>query len=142
MILLVMPVRSLTGCALLCLWRTVAGTQLVLSYHMNAAVMCEFSKDEWTSGLVKLNVDSVDKLKRKLPEMRDSLKAEDRFRDVYNYAYLFSREVRRAGRSTGPHSTKRAARRTVPAPLEGGACLRAYGGERGARRAAQTSKGT
>lgn len=36
----------------------------------NAAVMCEYSKDEFTSGLVKLGVDSIDKLKRKLPDLR------------------------------------------------------------------------
>lgn len=60
----------------------------------NAQVMCEYSKEEFTSGLVKLGVDSVDKLKRKLPELRAELKHDDKFREVYSFAYNFSREVR------------------------------------------------
>ncbi|KAG2452598.1 hypothetical protein HYH02_002835 [Chlamydomonas schloesseri] len=65
---------------------------LVISQYMNAAVMCEYSKDEFTSGLVKLGVDSIDKLKRKLPDLRAELKSDTKFRDVYSFAYNFSRE--------------------------------------------------
>jgi hypothetical protein len=61
---------------------------------MNAAVMCEFTKEEFTQGLVKLNCDSIEKLKKKLPELRTELQDADKFRDIYNYAYMFSREVR------------------------------------------------
>ncbi|PNH09928.1 DCN1-like protein 1 [Tetrabaena socialis] len=65
---------------------------LVICYYMSAAVMCEYSKEEFTGGLVKLGVDSVDKLKRRLPELRAELRAEAKFREVYSYAYNFSRE--------------------------------------------------
>ncbi|KAG1667415.1 hypothetical protein FOA52_004832 [Chlamydomonas sp. UWO 241] len=65
---------------------------LIISYYMSAAVMCEYSKQEFTTGMLKMGVDSVEKLKKKLPELRMELKSEDRFRDVYNYAYMFSRE--------------------------------------------------
>ncbi len=58
--------------------------------------MCEYSKEEFTSGLVKLGVDSMDKLKRKLPELRAELKHDDKYREVYSFAYNFSREVRAA----------------------------------------------
>lgn len=59
---------------------------------MNAQAMCEFSKEEWTSGLVKLGCDSIEKLKSRLPELRSELKNDEKFKDIYNYAYLFSRE--------------------------------------------------
>ncbi|GLC39322.1 hypothetical protein PLESTB_000897500 [Pleodorina starrii] len=65
---------------------------LVISCYMNAAVMCEYSKDEFTSGLVKLGVDSVDKLKRRLPDLRTEIKTDAKFREVYAFAYNFSRE--------------------------------------------------
>ncbi|KXZ49925.1 hypothetical protein GPECTOR_19g376 [Gonium pectorale] len=65
---------------------------LIISYYMNAAVMCEYSKDEFTSGLVKLGVDSADKLKRRLPELRAEVKADGKFKEVYTFAYNFSRE--------------------------------------------------
>jgi DCN1-like protein 1/2 len=60
---------------------------------MNATVMCEFSKEEFTGGLVKMGCDSLDKLKKKIPELRSEVRDEDRFKDVYNYAYGFSCEV-------------------------------------------------
>ncbi|GFR46472.1 hypothetical protein Agub_g8049 [Astrephomene gubernaculifera] len=65
---------------------------LVISCYMGAAVMCEYSKEEFTGGLVKLGVDSVEKLKGRLPELRAELRGEGRFREVYNFAYNFSRE--------------------------------------------------
>ena len=52
--------------------------------------------------MLKMGADSVEKLKRKLPELRAELKDESRFRDVYNFAYLFSREVRGEGRGGTP----------------------------------------
>ncbi len=60
---------------------------------MNAAAMGEFTKAEFMEGMLKMGVDSVDKLKKKLPDLRAELSNPDRFHDIYNYAYLFSREV-------------------------------------------------
>ena len=55
--------------------------------------MGEFTKAEFSEGLLKMGVDSVDKLKKKVPELRKEIANPDRFHDVYNYAYMFSREV-------------------------------------------------
>ncbi|GIL70345.1 hypothetical protein Vretimale_3465 [Volvox reticuliferus] len=65
---------------------------LVISYYMNAAVMCEYTKDEFTSGLIKLGVDSIDKLKRRLPDLRAEIRTDNKFKEVYAFAYNFSRE--------------------------------------------------
>ncbi|KAJ9528370.1 hypothetical protein QJQ45_014367 [Haematococcus lacustris] len=65
---------------------------LVIACYMNAAYMGEFTKDEFISGMVKLGCDSMDKLRNKLPELRAELKSPSRFKDIYNYAYTFSRE--------------------------------------------------
>ena len=75
--------------------------QLIISYHMDAASMCEFSKEEFTGGMVKMACDSMDKLKKRLPELRAELKHDDKFREIYNYAYMFSREVRGGGGQEG-----------------------------------------
>ncbi len=60
--------------------------------------MGEFTKQEFHNGMLKLNCDSIDKLKKKLTDLRRELDNEDKFRDIYNYAYGFSCEVR--GRTT------------------------------------------
>lgn len=65
---------------------------LVLSWHLNAATMCEYTRDEFIGGLCKLGCDSIDKLKRRLPDMRAELRDDGKFRDIYTYAYLFARE--------------------------------------------------
>jgi DCN1-like protein 1/2 len=73
---------------------------------MNAAVMCKFTRDEWTNGWVKMGVDSIDKLRAKLPELRADLRDANKWRDIYTYAYMWSREVREgegpAGRKDRP----------------------------------------
>jgi DCN1-like protein 1/2 len=61
---------------------------------MNAAVMCKFTRDEWVNGWVKMGVDSIDKLRAKLPELRADLRDANKWRDIYTYAYMWSREVR------------------------------------------------
>ncbi|CAH2035258.1 unnamed protein product [Thlaspi arvense] len=51
---------------------------LVLSWHMNAATACEFSKEEFVGGLQSISVDSIAKLQEKLSFMRSELKDERR----------------------------------------------------------------
>lgn len=65
---------------------------LVISFHMNAAAMCEFSKDEFINGMLRMGCDSIEKLKNRLPVLRSELKHEEMFKDIYNFAYMFSRE--------------------------------------------------
>ncbi|EFJ50752.1 hypothetical protein VOLCADRAFT_88591 [Volvox carteri f. nagariensis] len=48
--------------------------------------------EEFTSGLVKLGVDSIDKLRRKLTDLRSEVKTDAKFKEVYAFAYNFSRE--------------------------------------------------
>ncbi len=67
--------------------------------------MGEFTKQEFHKGMLKLNCDSIDKLKKKLTDLRRELDNEDKFRDIYNYAYGFSCEVgRRAHTHTHIHA--------------------------------------
>ncbi|EOA31298.1 hypothetical protein CARUB_v10014471mg [Capsella rubella] len=65
---------------------------LVLSWHMNAATACEFSKQEFITGLQALGVDSIAKLREKLPFMRSELKDEQKFHDIYNFAFGWAKE--------------------------------------------------
>ena len=66
--------------------------QLVLSWHMNAATACEFSRQEFISGLQALGVDSIGKLQEKLPFMRSELKDEQKFHEIYNFAFGWAKE--------------------------------------------------
>ncbi|KAF8048232.1 hypothetical protein N665_2598s0004 [Sinapis alba] len=65
---------------------------LVLSWHMNAATACEFSREEFFGGLQALGVDSIGKLQEKLSFMRSELKDEQKFYDIYNFAFGWAKE--------------------------------------------------
>ncbi|CAK0786318.1 hypothetical protein CVIRNUC_009531 [Coccomyxa viridis] len=65
---------------------------LVLSWHFRAATMCEYSRDEFVSGMLRLRCDSIPKLQQRLPELRRDLQDPQKFKDVYNYAYGFTLE--------------------------------------------------
>ncbi|CAJ2659148.1 unnamed protein product [Trifolium pratense] len=65
---------------------------LVLSWHMKAGTMCEFSKKEFTEGLQSLGIDSLEKFREKIPSMRSELKDEQKFREIYNFAFGWAKE--------------------------------------------------
>ncbi|KAL8171034.1 hypothetical protein V2J09_022838 [Rumex salicifolius] len=83
---------------------------LVVSWHMKAATMCEFSKQEFLGGLQALGqqllcsevslaaiyfglrVDSLEKLRERIPYMRSELKDEQKFREIYNFAFGWAKE--------------------------------------------------
>ncbi|KAL4452395.1 hypothetical protein ABPG75_008057 [Micractinium tetrahymenae] len=65
---------------------------LVLSWHFGAEAMCEYSRKEFEEGMAGLGCDSIDKLKAKLPQLRAELQDPAKFRQIYQFAYRFSRE--------------------------------------------------
>ncbi|GAB2222864.1 hypothetical protein Droror1_Dr00016994 [Drosera rotundifolia] len=65
---------------------------LVLSWHMKAATMCEYSKQEFISGLQSLGIDSLEKFRDRIPYMRNELKDEHKFREIYNFSFAWAKE--------------------------------------------------
>eukprot|EP00252_Welwitschia_mirabilis_P006209 TRINITY_DN1700_c0_g1_i1.p1 TRINITY_DN1700_c0_g1~~TRINITY_DN1700_c0_g1_i1.p1 ORF type:complete len:252 (-),score=49.77 TRINITY_DN1700_c0_g1_i1:302-1057(-) len=65
---------------------------LVISWHMKAATMCEFSKGEFLHGLQSLEIDSIEKFREKIPYLRSELKDEQKFREIYNFAFNWAKE--------------------------------------------------
>lgn len=65
---------------------------LALSWRLGAATMCEYSRDEFVGGLQRLGADSLEALKRKLPELRNDLNDPERWREIYNYAFGWAKE--------------------------------------------------
>lgn len=65
---------------------------LVISWHFEAATMCEFSKDEFIDGMESLGVDSIEKFREKIPELRAELKDEQKFSEIYNFTFDWAKE--------------------------------------------------
>ncbi|TYJ39438.1 hypothetical protein E1A91_A04G070800v1, partial [Gossypium mustelinum] len=56
---------------------------LVISWHMNASTMCEYSK---------MDVDTVEKFRDKISYIRSELNDEKKFHDIYNFAFSWAKE--------------------------------------------------
>ena len=65
---------------------------IVICWHMNAQTMGELSEDEFEGGLDSIGVDSIDSLKKKIPELKRQLDDESKFKRIYEYAFTFSCE--------------------------------------------------
>ncbi|KAL0009450.1 hypothetical protein SO802_010952 [Lithocarpus litseifolius] len=65
---------------------------LVVSWHMKAATMCEFSNQKFLGGLQGLGIDSLEKFCEKIPFMCMELKDDQKFREIYNFAYGWAKE--------------------------------------------------
>ncbi len=63
---------------------------LVVSWHFNAAAMCEFSRQEFVKGMASLGCDSAEQLRRILPRLRAELEDPDRFKVRCLPSALFS----------------------------------------------------
>ena len=53
---------------------------LVLSWHFRASTMCEYSRDEFVHGMLRLRCDSIAKLQQRLPELRRDLQDPQKFK--------------------------------------------------------------
>lgn len=65
---------------------------LVVSWHMKAATMCEFSKQEFVGGLQSLGIDSLEKFRDRIPSIRSELKDDQKFKEIYNFAFGWAKE--------------------------------------------------
>ncbi|XP_021864451.1 uncharacterized protein [Spinacia oleracea] len=66
---------------------------LVISWHMKAATMCEYSKQEFVGGLQSLGrIDSLEKFRERIPYIRSELKDDQKFREIYIFAFGWAKE--------------------------------------------------
>jgi hypothetical protein len=79
--------------------------------------MCEYSKEEFTAGLAKLGVDSADRLKAKLKELRAEASGRERARASGGKDGW--RATGWSGRLPGRHQAVLPHRALVSAPVAG-----------------------
>ncbi|XP_061574810.1 DCN1-like protein 5 [Cololabis saira] len=65
---------------------------LVLAWHLEAATMGYFTKDEWLRGMTILQCDCTERLQSKLDYLRNELNDSALFKNIYRYAFDFSRD--------------------------------------------------
>ncbi|CAG8579560.1 5_t:CDS:10, partial [Acaulospora colombiana] len=62
---------------------------LVIAWNLEAERMCEFKRQNFINGWTKLRCDSIEKMRAALPRLRQSLKEETTFKEVYQFTFKF-----------------------------------------------------
>jgi len=65
---------------------------LVLAWHLEAANMGFFTKEEWLRGMTLLQCDCTQRLQSKLDYLRSELNDSVVFKNIYRYAFDFARD--------------------------------------------------
>jgi len=65
---------------------------LVIAWHLNAKEMGCFTKEEFTGGLRNLGLDTIDKIRDSLYDFRQELTDENKFNQIYKYAFNFYKD--------------------------------------------------
>lgn len=89
-------------------WVTVEGTMqlcqdlgieptqlefLLISHRLGSERMGEFEREKFVHGCIRLQCDTVEKLRAAIPKLRESLESVESFREIYNYAFLLGRQT-------------------------------------------------
>ncbi|KAK9765849.1 Scaffold-type E3 ligase [Basidiobolus ranarum] len=64
---------------------------LVVAWHLNSERMCEFKRKDFIEGWATLGCDSLEKMKGVIPKLRAELDDENKFREIYQFTFKFSR---------------------------------------------------
>lgn len=70
---------------------------LIIAWKFRAEQQCEFTKDEFLHGFISLGVDSIDKLKAKLPQLENELRDSNKFKDFYQFTFNYAKEHAQKG---------------------------------------------
>ncbi|ALC44713.1 CG7427, partial [Drosophila busckii] len=70
---------------------------LIIAWKFHAEVQCEFSRDEFINGMCELGVDSIEKLKSKLPQLEQELNDGGKFKDFYHFTFNYAKDPGQKG---------------------------------------------
>lgn len=70
---------------------------LIIAWKFKAETQCEFTKDEFVNGFFDLGVDSIEKLKAKLPLIEHDLKDPQKFKDFYQFTFNYAKDPGQKG---------------------------------------------
>jgi DCN1-like protein 1/2 len=66
---------------------------LAFAWKLKAEKQCEFSQTEFREGLSALKVDTLEKLKAKLPKLNEELNDPAKFKDLYQFTFQYAKSV-------------------------------------------------
>ena len=69
-----------------------------MAWKFEAAVQCEFSKNEFINGMTNLGCDGIQKLKEKLPSLEDEIQqGSQKFKEFYQFTFKYAKDPVKKG---------------------------------------------
>jgi len=72
-------------------------TVLIVAWKFKAATQCEFSREEFVSGMTELGCDTIDKLKSKLPQIEMEILDATKFKEFYQFTFNYAKNPSQKG---------------------------------------------
>jgi len=72
-------------------------TTLIVAWKFKAATQCEFSREEFVSGMTDLGCDTIDKLKSKLPQIEMEILDATKFKEFYQFTFNYAKNASQKG---------------------------------------------
>lgn len=70
---------------------------LIIAWKFKAAMQCEFTKDEFMTGMTELCCDTTEKLKSRLPSLEAELRDGFKFKDFYHFTFNYAKNPGQKG---------------------------------------------
>ncbi|CAH1398901.1 unnamed protein product [Nezara viridula] len=70
---------------------------LIIAWKFKAAAQCEFSREEFVTGMTDLACDSVEKLRARLPTLENEIKDNLKFKDFYHFTFNYAKNPGQKG---------------------------------------------
>jgi len=72
-------------------------TVLIVAWKFKAATQCEFSREEFVSGMTELGCDTIEKLKSKLPQIEMEILDATKFKEFYQFTFNYAKNPSQKG---------------------------------------------
>ncbi|KAF4523707.1 hypothetical protein B566_EDAN011571 [Ephemera danica] len=70
---------------------------LIIAWKFRAAVQCEFTREEFITGMSELGCDTIDKLRARLPSLELELRDQSRFKELYHFTFNYAKNPGQKG---------------------------------------------
>ncbi|XP_014279468.1 DCN1-like protein 1 [Halyomorpha halys] len=70
---------------------------LIIAWKFKAAAQCEFSREEFVTGMTDLACDSIEKLRARLPTLENEIKDNLKFKDFYHFTFNYAKNPGQKG---------------------------------------------
>jgi DCN1-like protein 1/2 len=67
---------------------------LILFWKLNCKEQYELSENEWVTGFAKLGMETLSKMKQRIPKLKDEIKDDNEFTNFYIFCFNYMKQTK------------------------------------------------